>query len=214
MIGILAYGSLIANPGQEIAAAKVDSISTKTPFEVEYSRKSKSRAYAPTLVPVGLGQGGRVNAQILILREGIDKQQAADMLYRRERDKVGNVNITYPSSTQINIDTVLVEQICDFSGIETALYTRIGANLPEILDSTVPTDKKARLLACLAVESLTKDTFERGRDGIQYLLDNLANQVETPLSKPYEAAILEMADNAPDLAEARLRIARKKGIIP
>lgn len=214
MIGILAYGSLITDPGDEIrhATERVhDNI--QTPFEVEYARKSKSRAYAPTLVPVGLWQGGRVNAQILILQDGIDKRQAVDMLYRRERDRVGRVESSYPSPSQINLDTVLVEQLYDFAGVETVFYTRIGANLPEILDPTVPTDKKGRLLACLAVESLTKDTFERGRDGIQYLADNLAASVETPLSRLFEAAILEKADNAPDLAEARLLIARQKGII-
>jgi hypothetical protein len=215
MIGILAYGSLIADPGDEIRRATeriLDNV--KTPFEVEYARKSKSRAYAPTLVPVGLWQGERVNAQILILRDGTDKRQAVDMLYRRERDKVGNVNITYPSPTQINTDTVVVEQLYDFAGVETVFFTRIGANLPEILDLNVSEDKKGRLLAYLAMESLIMDTFERGRDGIQYLADNLAAGVETPLSRLFESAILEKADNAPNLAEARLHIARQKGIIP
>ena len=42
-IGILAYGSLIQEPGCEIAPAIVRRISCRTPFKVEYARKSNSR---------------------------------------------------------------------------------------------------------------------------------------------------------------------------
>jgi hypothetical protein len=215
MIGILAYGSLIANPGDEIRQSTervIDDV--QTPFEVEYARKSKSRGYAPTLVPVGLWQGRRVKARIFVLRPEVSEQQAVDILYRRERDIVGQVRTTYPLPIQLDLDTIQVERLFDFARIERVLYTRIGANLPEILDPGVSLEKKARLLACLAIESIEKETLERQRDGIQYLLDNLATGIETPLSRLYEASILEIADNAPDLAEARVRIARKKGIIP
>lgn len=215
MIGILAYGSLIANPGDEIQKSTervVDDV--LTPFEVEYARKSKRRGYAPTLVPVGLWQGKRVKARIFVLKPEVSEQQAVDILYRRERDKVGQVRTTYPLPTQVTLDTVQVECLFDFAGIERVLYTRIGANLPEVLDHGVSLEKKARLLAYLAIESIEKENFERQRDGIQYLLDNLAAGIETPLSKLYEAAILEMAGNASNLSDARLSIAREKGIIP
>jgi cation transport regulator ChaC len=215
MIGILAYGSLIANPGDEIQHSTervVDDV--LTPFEVEYARKSKGRGYAPTLIPVGLWQGGRVKARIFVLKPDVSERQAVDVLYRRERDKVGQMRTTYPLPTQVTLDAVQVERLFDFAGIERVLYTRIGVNLPEILDPNVPLEKKARLLAYLAIESIEEETFERQRDGIQYLLDNLAVGVETPLSRPYEAAILEIAGNSPNLSEARLYIAREKGIIP
>jgi hypothetical protein len=85
--------------------------------------------------------------------------------------------------------------------------------LSAIRSLDVSLEKKARLLACLAIESLEKDTFERKRDGIQYLLDNITAGIITPLTEPYRQALLQLADNAPDLSEARLRIARKKGIL-
>src|SRR5262249_52648561 len=50
-IGILAYGSLINDPGVEIEPLIVERISTRTPFPVEYARLSKSRGGGPTVVP-------------------------------------------------------------------------------------------------------------------------------------------------------------------
>ena len=51
-IGILAYGSLISSPGDEIASATTETIkNVQTPFRVEFARTSTSRAGAPTLVP-------------------------------------------------------------------------------------------------------------------------------------------------------------------
>jgi hypothetical protein len=40
----------------------------QTPFAVEYARKSRSRAYAPTLVPVAAGRGQPVCAQVFVLQ--------------------------------------------------------------------------------------------------------------------------------------------------
>jgi len=50
-IGILAYGSLIIDPGPEIGPLIVRRITTVTPFVVEYARLSRTRGGAPTLVP-------------------------------------------------------------------------------------------------------------------------------------------------------------------
>lgn len=57
VLGILAYGSLIAGPGAELQPLVVDSKAVDTPFEVEYARSSTKRAGAPTLVPVPDGKG-------------------------------------------------------------------------------------------------------------------------------------------------------------
>ena len=47
-IGILAYGSLIDNPGSELGPNTVAKIKdVNTPFRVEFARKSQSRNYAP-----------------------------------------------------------------------------------------------------------------------------------------------------------------------
>ena len=53
MIGILAYGSLIDDPGDEIkplVKQKIEGV--ETPFAIEFARSSKSRNGAPTLIPV------------------------------------------------------------------------------------------------------------------------------------------------------------------
>ena len=55
-IGILAYGSLIDDPGFEIKgliSKKLNGI--LTPFKIEFARCSSSRGGAPTLVPVQNG---------------------------------------------------------------------------------------------------------------------------------------------------------------
>jgi len=55
-LGILAFGSLIDRPGWEIEQAIVTRKSgIRTPFSVEFARSSRTRAGAPTLVPVEAG---------------------------------------------------------------------------------------------------------------------------------------------------------------
>jgi hypothetical protein len=66
-LGILAFGSLIDCPDWEIKEAVVDRKSgIWTPFSVEFARASRTRAGAPTLVPVDSG-GGKVLAHILVV---------------------------------------------------------------------------------------------------------------------------------------------------
>ena len=50
-IGILAYGSLIDEPGLEIEQLIIHRINCLTPFKVEYARKSGTRGDGPTLIP-------------------------------------------------------------------------------------------------------------------------------------------------------------------
>ena len=76
-IGILAYGSLIHEPGCEIAPAIIRQIFCRTPFKVEYARKSNSRNGAPTLVPDN--RGTKVTAQILVV--DLTLCEAKDCLY-------------------------------------------------------------------------------------------------------------------------------------
>lgn len=55
-IGILAYGSIISDPGQEIlSCTSKREFGIKTDFRVEFARKSASRCNAPTLAVVSDG---------------------------------------------------------------------------------------------------------------------------------------------------------------
>ena len=72
VVGILAYGSLIGDPGAEIEPHITRRISCRTPFKVEFARTSRTRKGGPTLVPYK--DGSEVAAQILLvdlsLKEG------------------------------------------------------------------------------------------------------------------------------------------------
>lgn len=62
-IGILAYGSLINNPGDELAPLIIERIPCMTPFNVEYARLSLTRDNAPTLIPVQ-GEGSSTSRSL------------------------------------------------------------------------------------------------------------------------------------------------------
>lgn len=55
-IAILAYGSLIEDPGKELQPLISERIEdVETPFSIEFARSSRSRDGGPTLVPVEVG---------------------------------------------------------------------------------------------------------------------------------------------------------------
>ena len=55
-IGILAFGSLIDEPGKVIGPLIRERISgIPTPFSIEFARSSSTRSGAPTLIPVDIG---------------------------------------------------------------------------------------------------------------------------------------------------------------
>ena len=88
-LGILAYGSLIDDPGDEIKALTAGRITgVETPFNVEFARKSRLRADAPTLIRVEQN-GSKVPAAIIVLKPEVAIESAQDILYRRETDRVG-----------------------------------------------------------------------------------------------------------------------------
>ena len=100
--GILAYGSVIADPGKEILDKLISSkggiIDTFTPFHVEFARSSRTRGGAPTLVPVE--EGERVRCKIFVMGDDVCEDEAADILYRREINKVGDKSKTYTESSK------------------------------------------------------------------------------------------------------------------
>ena len=190
-IGILAYGSLIDKPGDEIEELIVERRSgVRTPFRVEFAHKSEKRDGAPTLVPVDTG-GSYVEATLLILREDTTLEYARDILYRRETSHVGKKDKHYlPDSSKEN--QVYVEFLLDTFGVEYVLYTRIRADI----DPPTPDN-----LADLAIESAKKESGKERRDGINYLIDVKKYGIRTILSDKYEQKILEKT-NTTTLKEA------------
>ena len=214
MIGILAYGSLISNPGREIKEITDRTIvEVKTPFAVEYARKSRTRADSPTLVPVANEKGISVKANIFVLNTDVQIDAAKDILYRREMHEVGNFEKKYPQSNNPNIDKVIIEEITSISGVDIVLSTRIGTNIPEILDENHTAQEKAGLLANLAIKSVTKNTFFNNNDGIRYLDTAIQDGVITRLTELYKQVLLNLTDNSPDLNEARLWVAKQNNLI-
>ena len=195
-VGILAYGSLIDEPGDEISAVTVAMKSNvTTPFNVEFARKSRKRENAPTLVPV-TGYGAPVRAKVFVV--DVAEAEASNRIYRREINAVGSGRRYVPPKT-IGPDTVVVARLKDFADVATVLYTEIAANIEK---------PDADKLASLAIASAR--AIRDGRDGITYLMRAKANGIETPLSAAYESEILRKL-KVRDLDEA-LREARNEPI--
>ena len=214
MIGILAYGSLITHPGQEISSVLDHVIpDVMTPFPVEYARKSGTRAGAPTLVPVPIGCGTPVKAVVLVLKKYTRKKKAQNFLYRRELHQEGDLKVIYDDQAQRQKrDALVIETMKNQFGLSVIYYTALKPNFTEILDANRTQEDKAELLARAAIDSVTQETYAKEMDGIQYLADNIEALVVTALTGPYAQAILEKEGNVPNLDQARRFIAKQKGI--
>ena len=186
-IGILAYGSLISDPGKEIKALIVKRVETKTPFAVEFARLSRKRGDAPTLVPYE--SGDRVRAELLILRNDVTFDEAQDLLWRRECDQIGSGK-RYPAGNEPN--SVCIRELQNFFGFENVLYTdfRPAGKLSEV---TPP------YLAECAIASVAK--AEEGKDGISYLIQVMNSGVKTSLTDQYASSVLALTGTA-SLSEA------------
>ena len=195
--GILAYGSLIPNPGAEIGPVTVRRIGgVETPFRVEFSRSSRVRDRAPTLVPVERG-GARVVGVVLVLHDSVSETAAQDMLYRRERNRVGSGD-RYADVDPSDPDSAFLGRLDGFAGLDVVFHAALRANIEE---------PAPELLARLAIASARAPSGATGRDGIRYLMDAKQSGIVTPLMDGYEAAILRRTGGR-DLDEARM-IARK-----
>lgn len=179
-IGILAYGSLINEPGDEIDPFIIERISCVTPFQVEYARMSKSRDYAPTLIPVNK-EGAPVKAVIMVLGNGASIEEAKNMLWRRET-READTNKKYIKNAIPGKDTVQIKTLKNFKGIGKVIYTSIASNL----DFNSP-----QILADLAIKSILNKAGAKGMDGVRYLLNAKANGIVKPFSNEYENYILE-----------------------
>jgi hypothetical protein len=198
-IGILAFGSLIRDPGEELRPLKIEPpIKTKTPFGVEYGRySSKTRGGAPTLVPHPKGKP--VDAKILVLNASVSVKDATDMLWRRESGEKDKTK-SYPAGETPN--SVQVRTVRDLEGVEIVLYT-------DFLDAGKIARPNADDLAMAAIESVAK--AKSGKDGITYLAEAIDDGVNTPLTEHYAAAILAKIDSAP-LKEALKKFRKRHAV--
>lgn len=194
-IGILAYGSLIEDPGVELAPLISHCIiDVETPFNIEFARSSRTRSGAPTVVPV-TGFGAPVKGVILVLDTRVDVDSARDLLWRRETRHEGtDRHITHRPGGGVN--QIMVDHTTDFHGIHQVLHTRIAAN---ILDPT------PEALARLAIKSAAALAGINGKDGISYLMSLKRQAIQTPLMDHYEAQILEQA-GASSLQDALMQV--------
>ena len=180
-VGILAYGSLIDEPGHEIGAVvSSNRDDVWTPFRVEFARSSSKRGGAPTLVPVEKG-GAQVKAVILVLKETVSLDEAKDMLWRRETNNIGTGQC-YRRPASPGQNKVFVEQLNDFNGIRSIIYTCIIADIPRLTSAK---------LAELAIQSASGAHGAEKRDGISYLISTKRIGIVTLLSSAYEKEILE-----------------------
>lgn len=187
--GILAFGSLLDDPGAELRECVVRRIeSVETPFAVEFARSSRTRCGGPTLVPVTTG-GAAVGASVLVLKKTVGEQLARDLLYRRETQQVGEP-VSYRDARSDWIRTISL-----FGGLDACLYTALKPNIHPL---TV-----ARL-ADLAITSASRRAGADQRDGISYLEGQKQRGLVTPLMAGYEAELLSRT-GARDLAGAWAR---------
>jgi hypothetical protein len=196
MIGILAYGSLIDEPGDDLDAVIVRRIyDVETPFKVEFARSSQKRGGGPTLVPVEEG-GAKVDAALLILDSEVPLLHAKTLLWWREKGEKKGI-YTHPKNPRLN--QVVVECLDQFAGLDTVLYARIGANI----DTLDPHE-----LAKLAINSVNSEEGADGNDGISYLINAKNNHIVTPLMEGYEKRILELTSTT-SLEDALKRVREK-----
>ncbi len=196
MIGILAYGSLINDPGSELEAIIADRKAAETPFPIEFARSSDTRGGAPTLVPVEEG-GAKVSAIVFVLNPSISEAEAANILWRRETRKIGSGQ-PYKPPVNPGPNNVLVKQLKDFADLDIVLYT-------DFATSGKLKDPTPQQLAELAIQSVKNDTIEEGKDGISYLIAAKEAGLVTLLGPEYEKEILCRV-NVATLKEALIKL--------
>jgi hypothetical protein len=162
-VAILAYGSLLYQPGPELAAVIVRRTPCRTPFPVEYGRASARWGGGPVLTPHP--DGGPVDGALLHLADAIDLGTAVDMLATREGlpDPRGVIEVT---------------------GIADALV--LTAALPRNLPAPdmTPAELARRAIASVATGP---------RNGVAYLRGAMECGIATPRTGAYAAAVLEIA---------------------
>lgn len=203
IIGILAFGSLIDNPGKEISEIEVARIICETPFNVEFARTSSTRGNAPTLIPVEVG-GQKVKAVIIVLNPETNIDTAKSILWRRELHKANRTE-NYIHSNNPSSNKVVVKTLTDFMNVQTVLYTSIGCNITQPLTGA--------LLADFSINSILTEAGREEKDGLRYLLSAKRNGIITTLSEDYENQILIKTETK-SLEQAIEKLDRKRMMYP
>jgi len=179
-VGILAYGSLLEEPGGELAPRIVERMpGTQTPFRIEFFRASPMRGGAPTVVPVE-NAGAAVRGTVLVLDKSVSIEDARDLLWRRETRREGTAQ-RYREPVGTDPNQMLAVELPDFAGMDVVLYARFGPTLSN------PTPEE---LADLAIRSVGTEAGSKGLDGISYLISLKRQGIATPLMPAYEQAVL------------------------
>ncbi len=162
-VAVLAYGSLIVDPGPELRALIVERRQCRTPFPVEFGRASRRWGGGPVLVPHGAG--GPVDGALLVLSPTATLGQAAEAL--REREGLP----TADGVVQVEMDDPRL-----------VLAASLPRNLPR-------PDLRPEALARRAAASVAAGP----RNGVAYLRLVMACGVRTPRTEAYAEALLRLS---------------------
>ncbi len=175
-IAVLAYGSLLHTPGDELAERIVSRRRCRTPFPVEYGRRSRRWNGGPVLVPHP--DGGAVEGALLVLADGVALGEAVDVLARREGCRPAGIR-----QVRVPGDGDLIA-LC--------------ASLPRNLTPDRMTPE--------ALAGAARDSVGAGeRNGVAYLRGALRAGIATPRTPAYARALLALA-GARTLEEAERRL--------
>jgi hypothetical protein len=176
-IAVLAYGSLLAHPGEWLGSRMQRLIRWETPFGVEYLGVSKRRGGAPTLVQSSSHRP--VNGGLIILattentpnNEGISIDKVCRVLAHREEGADGTGKI----KSDLNLLGFRI------------IYSDFDAETKKPL---------ANDLATAAIESVGHcvGLGHPFMNGIRYLSENLEWGVVTEVSHAYRDAILSQTE--------------------
>lgn len=192
--GVLAYGSLLSDPGEELGgllAGRIEDV--KTPFLVEFAHACSCRDHAPTLAPVTWG-GASVTGAILTTDPCVSDEAVREALWRRETRSMRRDDEVEPKPK--NRVVRRARPLGREYGLRAVFYAHLEPNVE---------DRSPDRLAELAIQSARSEAGRRGEDGIAYLIGVRSHGISTPLLEPYERAILART-GADTLGEAREKL--------
>lgn len=192
--GVLAYGSLLSDPGEELdslVAGRIEDV--QTPFLVDFAHACPCRDRAPTLAPVTWG-GASVTGAILTTGPGVTDEAVREALWRRETRSMRRDDEVEPDPK----DRVVrrARPLGHLYGLRAVFYAHLDPNIE---------NRSPEHLAELAIDSARSEAGRREEDGIAYLIGVKSHGISTPLLDPYERAILDRT-GADTLSAAREKL--------
>ena len=177
-VAVLAYGSILADPGPVLGPMVAEVVPARTPFPVEYGRASARWGGGPVLVPHP--DGGPVDGALLVLARGLGLGRAVDALAEREGAP----------------DAGWVVEVAE--GVPAGLQV-ICAAMPRNLPRP---DMAPAALARRAARSAADGG---ARNGVGYLRLAVERGIATPRTPAYVEAVLALAGvDGLEAAERRL----------